>query len=243
MIHDDVIDETKQRRGIASLNAIFDNRISVLVGDFILSTALARSIQSGNFRIISIVSSLGRTLSEGELKQLKNAEDTVLDEEVYMQVIRKKTAALLSACTEIGALSAGASDEIVEICREFGEFLGYCFQIKDDIFDYYRDSNIGKPTGNDIREGKVTLPLLYALRTGKKEEVDYYTGLIKSKDYTEEHVDSLIEFAKNNGGIEYAIQRMEDFKRKANTLLALLPESEARRSLLLLADYIMDRKK
>lgn len=243
LIHDDVIDETKQRRGIPSLNAIFDNRVSVLVGDFILSTALARSIQTGNLRVISIVSSLGRTLSEGEIKQLENAEETILDENLYMQVIRKKTAALLSACTEIGAISAGASEEMIGICREFGEYFGYCFQIKDDIFDYFKGTDIGKPTGNDIREGKVTLPLLYALRTVKKEEADYFTELIRSKDLSQANVDLLIDFAIKNGGIAYAEQRMMDFKQKAKDLLSLLPSSEARNSLLQLADFIMERKK
>ena len=142
LIHDDVIDETKQRRGVPSLNAIFDNRISVLVGDYVLSTALIRSIQTG----------------EGEIKQLETAEESILDENCYLQVIKKKTATLLSACTEIGAISSGASAEVIALCREFGEYLGYCFQIKDDIFDYFKEANIGKPTGNDIREGKVTLP-------------------------------------------------------------------------------------
>ena len=155
LIHDDVIDETKQRRGLPSLNAIFDNRISVLVGDYVLSTALIRSIRTGNLRIIGIVSNLGRDLSEGEIKQLETAEESILDEACYMQVIRKKTAMLLSACTEIGAISSGASDELIDKCREFGEYLGFAFQIKDDIFDYFKEANIGKPTGNDIREGKI----------------------------------------------------------------------------------------
>ena len=148
LIHDDVIDETKQRRGVPSLNAIFDNRISVLVGDYVLSTALIRSIQTGNLQIIGIVSNLGRDLSEGEIKQLETAEESIIDESCYMQVIRKKTAMLLSACAEIGSISAGASGEMVGKCREFGEYLGYCFQIKDDIFDYFKEANIGKPTGS-----------------------------------------------------------------------------------------------
>ena len=137
LIHDDVIDETKQRRGVPSLNAIFDNRISVLVGDYVLSTALIRSIQTGDLRIVGIISNLGRDLSEGEIKQLETAEESILDENCYLQVIKKKTATLLSACTEIGAISSGASAEVIALCREFGEYLGYCFQIKDDIFDYF----------------------------------------------------------------------------------------------------------
>ena len=243
LIHDDVIDETKQRRGVPSLNAIFDNRISVLVGDYVLSTALIRSIQTGNLRIIGIVSNLGRDLSEGEIKQLETAEESVIDESCYMQVIRKKTAVLLSACAEIGAISAGASDEMVEKCRVFGEYLGYCFQIKDDIFDYFKEENIGKPTGNDIREGKVTLPLLYALRAGRREESEKCLHIINKKDFTSENIDLLIDFAKANRGIEYAENCMWDYHNKAVEVLMTFPESEARDSLLLLADYIVERRK
>lgn len=243
LIHDDVIDETKQRRGVPSLNAIFDNRISVLVGDYVLSTALIRSIQTGNLQIIGIVSNLGRDLSEGEIKQLETAEESIIDESCYMQVIRKKTAMLLSACAEIGSISVGASGEMVEKCREFGEYLGYCFQIKDDIFDYFKEANIGKPTGNDIREGKVTLPLLHALKTGRREEVDKCLRIIKEKDFTTENISLLIDFAKANGGIEYAEQRMQEYRDKAVEVLMTLPESEAREGLLLLADYIVERRK
>ena len=242
LIHDDVIDETKQRRGVPSLNAIFDNRISVLVGDYVLSTALIRSIQTGNLQIIGIVSNLGRDLSEGEIKQLETAEESIIDESCYMQVIRKKTAMLLSACAEIGSISAGASGEMVEKCREFGEYLGYCFQIKDDIFDYFKEANIGKPTGNDIREGKVTLPLLHAL-TGRREEAEHCLHIINEKDFTTENIDLLIDFAKANGGIEYAEQRMQVYHDKAVEVLMTLPESEAREGLLLLADYIVERRK
>lgn len=242
LIHDDVIDETKQRRGVPSLNAIFDNRISVLVGDYVLSTALIRSIQTGDLRIIGIVSNLGRDLSEGEIKQLETAEESILDEACYMQVIRKKTAMLLSACTEIGALSAQASPEQVAICRQFGEYLGYCFQIKDDIFDYFKEVNIGKPTGNDIREGKVTLPLLYALRK-EGDAADRYRNMILSKDFSAANIETLIAFAKECGGIEYAEEQMRAYYRKAVETLKALPESPARTSLGLLAEYIITRSK
>lgn len=242
LIHDDVIDETKQRRGVPSLNAIFDNRISVLVGDYILSTALIRSIRTGDLRIIGIVSNLGRDLSEGEIKQLETAEESILDEACYMQVIRKKTATLLSACTEIGALSAGASSEQVAVCRRFGEYLGYCFQIKDDIFDYFKEANIGKPTGNDIREGKVTLPLLYALRQ-EGDAARRYLDMILSKDFSTANIEALITFAKQHGGIEYAEQRMKAYYRQAIETLSALPESPARTSLGWLAEYIITRSK
>ena len=243
LIHDDVVDEAKERRGQASTNALFDNRVAVLVGDYVLSTALIRSIQTGDLRIVGIISNLGRDLSEGEIKQLETAEESILDENCYLQVIKKKTATLLSACTEIGAISSGASAEVIALCREFGEYLGYCFQIKDDIFDYFKEANIGKPTGNDIREGKVTLPLLYALRQGREEEAARYLDMILRKDFAAENVDSLIEFAKANGGIEYAEARMKEYHDKAVDVLLRLPESEARISLIQLADYIMTRSK
>ena len=243
LVHDDVIDETKERRGVPALNAIFDNRISVLVGDYLLSTALIRSVLTGNLDIISIVSLLGRDLAEGEIRQLEVADEIILSEKCYMQVIKKKTATLLSACAEIGAISANADAEMAKTCREFGENLGYSFQIKDDIFDYYKDANIGKPTGNDIREGKVTLPLLYALENAEKEQADYYRQIILKKDFNEENITSLIEFAKVNGGIDYAKNRMVEHYNKAMELLQHLPESESKNSLLLLADYIINRNK
>lgn len=241
LIHDDVIDETKQRRGVPSLNALFDNRVSVLVGDYILSTALIRSIQTGNLRIIGIVSDLGRDLSEGEIKQMETADESILDEQCYMQVIYKKTATLLAACASIGAISAGADDGQVALMRDFGVQLGYAFQIKDDIFDYFKGQQIGKPTGNDIREGKVTLPLLFALRQGGRE-ADELRRIILAKDFTDEHIERLIAFAKAQGGIEYAEKKMEEFQQKAVGLLAQLPDTPAKQSLKILSEYIISRK-
>lgn len=242
LIHDDVVDETRERRGVPSLNAIFDNRVAVLTGDYILSTALIRSIQTGDLRIIGIISNLGRDLSEGEIKQMETADESILDESCYLQVIYKKTATLLSACTAIGAISAGADKQTIEAMKKFGENIGYAFQIRDDIFDYYKESNIGKPTGNDIREGKVTLPLLYAL---KQESVKAGTMLeiVLTKDFTDEHIDQLILFAKEQGGIEYAKKRMTDFRNEAVRALDIFPNSPSRRALIDLADYIILRDK
>lgn len=242
LIHDDVVDETRERRGVPSLNAIFDNRVAVLTGDYILSTALIRSIQTGDLRIIGIISNLGRDLSEGEIKQMETADESILDESCYLQVIYKKTATLLSACTAIGAISAGADKQAIEAMEKFGENIGYAFQIRDDIFDYYKESNIGKPTGNDIREGKVTLPLLYAL---KQESVKAGTMLeiVLTKDFTDEHIDQLILFAKEQGGIEYAKKRMTDFRNEAVRALDIFPDSPSRRALIDLADYIILRDK
>lgn len=243
LIHDDVIDETKERRGLPSLNAIFDNRKAVLIGDYVLATALIRSTLTNNIKVVEIVSRLGRDLSEGELRQMEVAEEIILDEECYFNVIEKKTATLLSGCTEIGAISAGADQDMVDICREFGRLIGFCFQIRDDIFDYDRSAKIGKPTGNDIREGKITLPLLHALKTGNIEEAETFKKIIDSQDFTKENVDKLIVFAKENGGIEYAQAKMEEFHQQAQEVLRKLPPSEAVDSLTLLGDYIVNRKK
>lgn len=242
LIHDDVVDETRERRGVPSLNAIFDNRVAVLTGDYILSTALIRSIQTGDLRIIGIISNLGRDLSEGEIKQMETAEESILDESCYLQVIYKKTATLLSACTAIGAISAGADKQAIEAMKKFGENIGYAFQIRDDIFDYYKESNIGKPTGNDIREGKVTLPLLYALKQ-ESAKAGTMLEIVLTKNFTDEHIDQLILFAKEQGGIEYAKKRMTDFRNEAVRALDIFPNSPSRRALIDLADYIILRDK
>ena len=242
LIHDDVVDETRERRGVPSLNAIFDNRVAVLTGDYILSTALIRSIQTGDLRIIGIISNLGRDLSEGEIKQMETADESILDESCYLQVIYKKTATLLSACTAIGAISAGADKQAIEAMKKFGENIGYAFQIRDDIFDYYKESNIGKPTGNDIREGKVTLPLLYALKQ-ESAKAGTMLEIVLTKDFTDEHIDQLILFAKEQGGIEYAKKRMTDFRNEAVRALDIFPDSPSRRALIDLADYIILRDK
>ena len=243
LIHDDVIDETKERRGEPSLNAFYDNRVSVLVGDYILSSALVRSIQTGNIRIMTIVSEVGRGLSEGEIRQIEVVEDIILDEQAYLQIIEKKTAMLISACSEIGAISAGADDEIIGRFKTIGRYLGFCFQIKDDIFDYFSDTKIGKPTGNDILEGKVTMPLLFALRNASSEESGKYKDIILNREFTPQNISELISFAKANGGIEYAEMKMKEYKEKATALLDELPHSEAKESLIFLADYIIQREK
>lgn len=243
LIHDDVIDETKIRRGVPSLNAIYDNRISVLVGDYILSSALVRSIMTADLRVISIVSNLGRSLSEGEIKQLESADEIIIDEENYLQVIKKKTAVLLSACAEIGAITSGAPQEFIEKSRLFGECLGYAFQIKDDIFDYFNDSNIGKPTGNDIREGKITLPLLHAIQTATPQEANSCLDIIKSRSFSSDNVNYLIAFAKHARGIDYATRRMNFYRDQAISVLRAFPDSPARDSLMMLTDYIVERSK
>ena len=243
LIHDDVVDETKQRRGIPSLNAIFDNRIAVLTGDYILAGAVIRAAETGNIDIIKLLARVCRELSEGELMQLDNAEKHSINEEEYFKMISKKTATLISACSEIGAISAKASPETINKCSLFGRYLGYCFQIKDDIFDYFDNIDLGKPTGNDIREGKITLPLLYALKNAPEKDAALKLEIIEKQDYTSENIAVLINFAKQYGGIEYAERKLFEYKQKAIDIINSFPQSEARDSLLLLADYFTERTK
>jgi len=239
LIHDDVVDETKQRRSIPSLNAIFDNRVAVLTGDFLVADAMQKAADLGNNYVIKVISTVCRELSEGELMQLDNADNHNLDEDNYLKMIRKKTASLISASSEIGAISAGAQPETVTACRLFGEYLGYCYQIKDDIFDYYDDANIGKPTGNDIREGKITLPLLYALNNAT--DAFEYRKIIDNQDYTPSNVSKLIAFAKQNGGIEYAEKVIGDYKNKAVEIINEVVKNPVRDNLLQLTDYVVAR--
>jgi len=243
LIHDDVIDETKQRRGVPSLNAIFDNRIAVLTGDYILAGTVLRAVETGNLTIIKRIAQVCRELSEGEIMQLDNAQKHSISEEEYLKMINKKTATLISVCSEIGAISVNASPEIIEKCRLFGKYLGYCFQIKDDIFDYFDNKNIGKPTGNDIREGKITLPLIYALSTAPQKDATHNLEIIKQQNYTAENITTLINFAKQHGGIEYAENKILEYKQKAVEIINSFPPSDARNSLLLLADYFTERTK
>ncbi|MDR2385874.1 MAG: polyprenyl synthetase family protein [Tannerella sp.] len=241
LIHDDVVDNTKQRRGVPSLNAVFDNRIAVLTGDFLLAGTMIKAVETGNLAMIRIIAKVCRELSEGELMQLDNAESCSYCEEKYFSVIYKKTATLISACSEIGAILTGASAETIDKCRQFGEYLGYCFQLKDDMFDYCEDIKIGKPTGNDIREGKISLPLLFALKNAGEKDRSRYMNIINNQDFTTKNVSSLISFAKHYGGIEHAEKQLMEFKRKAIEIISDFPASEARASLLLLADYFSER--
>ena len=216
---------------------------SILLGDYILSMAITKAILSQNFAILNIVSRLAQNLAEGELAQLIASKELRCSEKHYFDVIWKKTASLLSSCSEIGAISVNANPEKQEKLRLIGENLGLCFQIKDDIFDYFDQGNLGKPTGNDIREGKITLPLIYALNTASKSDSDRIISLIQNRDYSPETVQLLTDFAKENKGIEYAYSKMQRIKEKTLTLLNDFPDSEAKTSLILLSDYIIEREK
>lgn len=211
LVHDDVVDESGERRGQASVNASYNNKVAVLVGDYILSTALLNVSLTGDQAIITYLAQLGRTLSNGEILQLTNIRNQEISEEVYYQVIRQKTAALFEACAGMGAMSTGAGREDIEAARKFGQNLGIIFQIRDDIFDYYDSEAIGKPTGNDMAEGKLTLPVIHVLHTTGDEEMRALAMKVKEGSVTKGEIDELVAFAKRNGGIEYAERRMGDF--------------------------------
>lgn len=241
LIHDDVIDETKQRRGHDTINNTWDNHIAVLVGDFFVSNALACAIRTNDFRVISTISELGKELSIGEIDQIDVAKHHSIDEQTYFSIINKKTASLFQSCVKVGGYSVGASDIDIANLSKFVELLGLSFQIKDDIFDYFKDDAIGKPTGNDMREGKVTLPLIYALSHTDAPRHGEMRRLADSDSLTTEQIETLIDFAKAEGGIEYAYATMERLRAEARSILEPYPDNEAKRAFLSLFDYIIKR--
>lgn len=242
LVHDDVVDESTERRGQASVNATYDNKVAVLVGDYILSTALLHVSKTGNQRIVEYLAELGRTLAAGEILQLTNIQNQEISEEVYYQIIKNKTAALFEACASIGALSAGASDEDVKRAAQFGQNLGIMFQIRDDIFDYYDSKEIGKPTGNDMAEGKLTLPVIYALNHSHMDSMMTLARKVKSGGVNADEIAVLVEFAKQAGGIEYAEQRMQDYRQQCQRYIDDDVKSESiRLALTSYVDYVIQR--
>ena len=243
LVHDDVVDESGERRGQASVNQVFDNKVAVLVGDYILSTALLQVSYTHSEVIVRCLAELGRTLSNGEILQLSNIQNQDISEDIYYQVIKQKTAALFEACAALGAVSAGATESEVESARRFGRNLGIIFQIRDDIFDYYDHGEIGKPTGNDMIEGKLTLPVIYALNTTQDEEMITLARKVKNGSVTDEEIARLVAFTKAQGGIEYADKRMRDFHAEATLFLETEVKDETvRRSLKAYLDYVIERK-
>lgn len=241
LIHDDIVDETALRRGMPTINATMGNHIAVLVGDYFVSNALAAGIRTGDIRVISALSALGKELSLGEIDQICNARDHALDESSYFGMIRQKTASLFMNCVRMGAELGGATQEDLEKLVRYAELLGLCFQIKDDIFDYYEDTRIGKPTGNDLREGKVTLPLLYALRTAPEPEARPMRDLLLEGTLSGDDINRLIEFAKAHGGIDYAYSRMRDMQREGEKILSTLPDTKSGKALGDIFDFIISR--
>lgn len=243
LVHDDVVDESGERRGQASVNAFYDNKVAVLVGDYILSTALLHVSYTSSDRIVSGLAELGRTLSDGEILQLENISNQTISEEAYYEVIKRKTAALFEACTEIGALSVGASKDDVEQARLFGLHLGMAFQIRDDIFDYYESNDIGKPTGNDMAEGKLTLPVIHAVLSADNGAMKDLVLKVRKGEVTPEEVAQLVAFTKENGGIEYAEAKMREFKNKAIGFIEeKIQDADIKQALNAYLDYVIERK-
>lgn len=228
LIHDDVVDSADYRRNTPTLNKDFDNRIAVLVGDFFVSTALQEAIKTKDMKAVRSVAELGQELSLGEIDQISNARERSIDESRYFDVISKKTASLFMKCVKMGAESVEASEADTAALVEYARLLGLCFQIKDDIFDYYEDKDVGKPTGNDLRENKVSLPLIHAVNAGTYEESEGMRELLLRGDLSDMEIAVLIEFAKTHGGIDYAYCVMEDMRHEAEGLLRSLPDNEWR---------------
>ena len=244
LVHDDVVDESRQRRGQASVNAVYDNKVAVLVGDYILSTALLHVSVTHNELIVRYLAELGRTLSDGEILQLTSISDSMISEDTYYEIISRKTAALFEACCAIGAISAGVPEEQVGEAKRFGKTLGIIFQIRDDIFDYYDSAEIGKPTGNDMAEGKLTLPVIYALKSTGDEEMLALARKVKEGTVTAGEIARLVEFTKANGGIEYAERRMQEMHAEAKMFLSSrVPDETIRRALEAYLSYVIERTK
>jgi octaprenyl-diphosphate synthase len=243
LVHDDVIDEANFRRGFFSINALWKNKIAVLVGDFLLSRGLLLAVKHEEFELLKIMSTAVQDMSEGELLQIEKARKLDITEKVYFDIIRQKTATLIAACCASGANSVGQSKEVVEKMRLFGEKAGIAFQIKDDLFDYTQSPLIGKPTGIDIREQKMTLPLIYTLNTADKKTKRYIINIIKNHHKDDNKVAEVITLVKENGGLEYAKQIMKNFHNDALSVLDPFDNNKAKEALILLLDFVVNRKK
>lgn len=242
LVHDDVVDDANERRGFFSLNALWKNKIAVLVGDYMLSKVLLLSIEKKNVRLLEVVARAVREMSEGELLQIEKARRLDITEEIYFEVIRQKTASLIATCCEAGAISADREDIALHMQR-FGELVGLAFQIKDDIFDYGTPGKIGKPTGLDIRERKMTLPLIYTLNSAPKEVRKELIYIVKNKNEDKKYVNRAIELVTTHGGLEYAHKKMMEIKQQALDMLIQFPESQAKSSIIGLVEYTTQREK
>ena len=242
LVHDDVVDDSNKRRGFFSINALWKNKIAVLVGDFLLSKGLLLSIDNGDFDLLKIISVAVREMSEGELLQIEKARRLDITEDIYYEIIRQKTATLIAACCALGACSVKENNaELVEKMRYFGELIGMAFQIKDDLFDY-TDGPIGKPTGIDIKEQKMTLPLIYVLNTVAEKDKNWVINSIKNHNKDKKRVAEVIEFVKQNRGLLYAEQKMKEFQQNALAILDDFPTSDYKNALILMVNYVIDRK-
>ncbi len=241
LVHDDIVDDSNKRRGFFSINALWKNKIAVLVGDFLLSKGMLLSIDHGDFDILKLVSNAIKEMSEGELLQIEKARRLDITEAIYFDIIKSKTASLIAACTAIGAASVDSDDETIEKMRLFGETIGIAFQIKDDLFDY-TDDKIGKPTGIDIKEQKMTLPLIYTLNNCSEKERKWLINSVKKYNTDKKRVKEVIQFVKENGGIAYTQNQMKDYQNKALEILNDFPDSEYKNALIEMINYVVDRK-
>ncbi len=240
LIHDDIVDESDKRRGEPSVRALFGNKAAVLAGDYLLSASLENASLTGNINIVKDVSQLGKQLSEGEIIQLSNTQHNDFSEETYYQVIKLKTASLFATAARLGAISAGQSDSFVRRMDRFGEIIGLCFQIRDDIFDYY-DDNVGKPTGNDMLEGKLTLPVLYALNSTHDTAMLAVAERVKKGMATPQEIAQLVNFSKTNGGIDYAYSSITKLSAEAKTIISNFRNHKVRQSLVSYVDFVSQR--
>jgi len=243
LVHDDVVDDSNERRGFFSVNALWKNKIAVLIGDFLLSKGLLLSLDNNDFHLLKIVSTAVREMSEGELLQIEKARRLDISEDIYFDIITKKTATLIAACCAAGTASVTDDQKRIDIAREFGTLTGIAFQIKDDLFDFGHDEHIGKPTGIDIKEKKMTLPLIYALNNSTWLEKRKIINIIKNHNEESEEVKKVIDFVIEKGGIQYANKIMNEYRTKAIAVLNQLPENESRHSLERLLHYAIERKK
>jgi len=242
LVHDDVVDDSNRRRGFFSINALWKNKIAVLIGDYLLSKGLLLSIDNNDFDLLKIISVAVREMSEGELLQLEKARQLDITEDVYYEIIRQKTATLIAACCSLGAASVKPNAPDVESMRKFGELIGMAFQIKDDLFDYGEEA-IGKPTGIDIKEQKMTLPLIHVLNNCSKKEKSWLINSVKNHNKDKKRVKEVIAFVKANNGLDYAVNKMKQFQAEALEILKLYPESEYKTALELMVNYVIERKK
>lgn len=242
LVHDDVVDDSNRRRGFFSINALWKNKIAVLVGDFLLSKGLLLSIDNDDFDLLKIISVAVREMSEGELLQIEKARRLDITEEIYYEIIRQKTATLIAACCSLGAAAVQPNSEHVEKMRLFGELIGMAFQIKDDLFDY-GEKRIGKPTGIDIKEQKMTLPLIYALSQASPKEKKWLINSVKNHNRDKSRVKAVIDYVKTKGGLDYAIKKMKEYQHQALEILKDYPDSEYKNSLKLMIDYVINREK
>lgn len=242
LVHDDVVDSSDQRRGQASLHKVYDNRIAVLLGDYMLANTLHQAALTQNVSIVEQVSLLGATLSEGEIFQLANVESDYISESAYYKIIKRKTAALFAACGALSALSMDADEDFYQKARKYGEIIGICFQIRDDIFDYFDDEKIGKPCGNDMKEGKLTLPVIYAVNSTDDAEARRLAMKVKALEADADDIAALIDFTKAHGGIEYAEAQMDRFREEARALIADFHNPDVRQSLEEYIDFVIGRE-